>query len=61
MANPIARMSQYKRPKIQNRIGRHADSRAVIGPSSDIRPIRLHAGHAPLDLMALIINMLFTK
>lgn len=59
MANPITRMQQHKRMKIQNRICRHADPGVAIDSQSDARPVMLYAGHAPVDLMRYIIGVLF--
>jgi len=61
MANPIARMSEFRRQKIGKKIGRRIDPRVAIDSRPGPRFIRLHAGHAPVDLMAYIIGLLFTS
>ena len=61
MANPIARMSEFRRQKIGKKICRQADPRVAIDLRPDTRLVRLHAGHTPVDLMAYIIGLLFTS
>jgi len=58
MANPIARMLEYKRPRIGKNI-RPAKFPVAVCPQPDPRCIQLHAGHTPVDLMRYIIGVLF--
>ena len=58
MANPIARMSEFRRQKAGKKIGRPVATQVAMEPRPDSRLIRLHAGHASVDLMAFMISWL---